>query len=205
VIRLVVEPDPDYAGIIAQTARSGGHEVALVGSEDGARRWCLRERPSLVLMDIPECGGLTLLQELRHELPSVPIVVLSTSDRLSDVIRALEAGADDYVTKPFHPSELRARLRAVCRRGRAYPAGPPRAMDPAMPLDRDSRTRNLSYCDQVASPRIADLQEPMPSPDHEAWESLVSRSDELARRGTSQTHAGAIAEGTLSSQSVRGP
>ncbi len=115
---LLIEDDADYAGIIAETARFDGHHVVVVGTEDGARRFLGRETPDLTIVDVvlPDGSGLELAAYIRSEFPRMPVLMLSSLDSLNDITSGLDAGADDYVTKPFHPSELRSRIRALARR-----------------------------------------------------------------------------------------
>jgi DNA-binding response OmpR family regulator len=163
VLVLVVEDDADYAGIIAETARFDGHQVVVVGTDDGARRFLTRESPDLAIVDVilPDGSGLSLTRELREALPRLPIVLLSALDGLSDVIRGLDAGADDYISKPFHPSELRARLRAVSRRAISPSAEPTAA--PMIELTFDAACEQVSFhgrdleCTELEARILAEL------------------------------------------------
>ena len=120
---LVAEDDEDYAEIIAETLRRDSHEVVIAGSVDGALRFAKQGGPDLAVLDImlPDGSGLEVGRTLRDERPELPIIFLSSLDRTADVVAGFGAGADDYVTKPFHPSEFLARVRAVQRRS-ATPA-----------------------------------------------------------------------------------
>lgn len=115
---LVAEDDEDYAEIIAETLRRDSHEVVIAGSVDGALRFAKQGQPDLAVLDImlPDGSGLDVGRTIRDDRPDLPIIFLSSLDRTSDVIAGFNAGADDYVTKPFHPSEFLARVRAVERR-----------------------------------------------------------------------------------------
>ncbi len=115
---LVAEDDEDYAEIIAETMRRDSHEVVIAGSVDGALRFAKQGKPDLAVLDImlPDGSGLDVGRTSRDDRPDLPIIFLSSLDRPSDVIAGFSAGADDYVTKPFHPSEFLARVRAVERR-----------------------------------------------------------------------------------------
>ncbi|MCC6236398.1 MAG: response regulator transcription factor [Dehalococcoidia bacterium] len=134
---LLIEDDPDYAGIIAETARYEGHHVVVVGTEEAARRFMGRETPELAIVDVmlPDGSGLNLIPEMREQFPRLPILVLSSLAGLTDITRGLDAGADDYVAKPFHPSELRARIRALARRAGAQET--PASDSMVSPLDFD--------------------------------------------------------------------
>ncbi len=115
---LVVEDDQDYGEIIAQTLRRESHEVVLVGTSQDAERFSQRKTPELAILDVilPDGSGLELCAQLRQRVPTLPIIFLSALDRSNDVMTGLNEGADDYMTKPFHPGELLARVRAVTRR-----------------------------------------------------------------------------------------
>ena len=115
---LVVEDDEDYAEIIAQTLKRGCYEVVVTGTASSAVRFASQKKPGLAVLDVclPDSSGLDLLQRLRESLPLLPIIFLSSVDRAADVVAGLNAGGDDYMTKPFNPSELLARIRAVTRR-----------------------------------------------------------------------------------------
>jgi DNA-binding response OmpR family regulator len=144
---LLIEDDADYAGIIAETARFDGHHVVVVGTLEGARRFLGRETPDLAILDVmlPDGSGLTLASEIRRDFPRLPILMLSALDGLTDVTGGLDAGADDYVAKPFHPSELRARIRALARRVPAEARATATEEDPAGSLEVDFNTGAVRY------------------------------------------------------------
>jgi two-component system KDP operon response regulator KdpE len=105
----------------------GGEDYALSLAASGAEalRAVALERPDLVLLDLglPDLDGVEVIRRLR-EWSQVPIIVLSVREREGDKIAALDAGADDYLTKPFGIGELRARLRAALRRAERDPEEP---------------------------------------------------------------------------------
>ncbi len=116
---LVVEDAPDVAAVIAFGARMtwpGCSVVIAAGGREALRRFA-EEPPDLVVLDvaIPPPDGLEVCRRLR-EVSQVPILMLTVRDTTLDIIRALDLGADDYMTKPFDPLELFARLRALYRR-----------------------------------------------------------------------------------------
>jgi len=117
---LVVEDDEDYADIISHTLKRDGHDVVHVDSIRGAVKFSERKAPDMAVLDVmlPDGTGLDLCTALRGVAPETPILVLSSLDRTSDVIAGLDAGADDYLSKPFDPSELAARTRALLRRAK---------------------------------------------------------------------------------------
>ncbi|HET7521559.1 MAG TPA: response regulator transcription factor [Candidatus Limnocylindria bacterium] len=116
---LIVDDDPDLVesvrlGLVLQwrelevlEARSGNEALELVEAE----------RPDLVLLDVglPDMDGYAVLGELRR-FSEVPVIMLTARDEMIDKVRGLEAGADDYITKPFNHLELLARVKAVLRR-----------------------------------------------------------------------------------------
>jgi two-component system OmpR family response regulator len=118
---LVVEDDEDYAEIISQTLRRDSHDVVVTGSVASASRFSAQKPPAFAVVDVvlPDGTGIDLCRRLREQAPSLPVIFLSALDRSSDVVSGLNSGGDDYLTKPFHPSELLARVRAVARRARA--------------------------------------------------------------------------------------
>jgi two-component system, OmpR family, response regulator MtrA len=115
---LLVEDDEDYAEIITHTLKRDGHDVVHVDTIKGAVRFCERKAPQLAVLDIllPDGTGLELCTALREANSSLPVLFLSSLDRTQDVIAGLNAGADDYLPKPFHPGELVARTRSLLRR-----------------------------------------------------------------------------------------
>ena len=114
---LVVEDEPRIAAIAADYLRHAGY--AVVTATDGAEalRLARTKPPDLVVLDLglPRLGGLDVARTLRAET-AVPIVMLTARVEESDRLLGLEIGADDYITKPFSPRELVARVKAVLRR-----------------------------------------------------------------------------------------
>ncbi len=118
MLSLVVEDDPDYAEIIAHTLRRESHEVVIVGSARAALQFAERKPPRLAILDVvlPDGSGLDICRQLQKNNRDLRVIFLSSLNRSSDVITGLNGGGDDYLTKPFHPSELIARVRSVLRR-----------------------------------------------------------------------------------------
>lgn len=114
---LFVEDDSDIREIVAHGLKNAGFEVVAEGDGRQALVWFRREPFDVVILDImlPSLNGLEICRRIRTDSP-VPIVMLTARTDTTDVIAGLEAGADDYVTKPFEIDELIARLRAVLRR-----------------------------------------------------------------------------------------
>jgi two-component system KDP operon response regulator KdpE len=120
---LVVDDEPDVRNAVRRGLELMGYEleVAVDGSEGMAmvERW----HPDVVLMDLamPHLGGLSAIEQIRS-WSRVPIIVLSVMGQEPDKVRALEAGADDYLTKPFGMQELNARIRVALRHAGGEPA-----------------------------------------------------------------------------------
>jgi DNA-binding response OmpR family regulator len=125
---LVVEDDPGIRTGLIRSLRERGHVVASSSSGMSGLHQALEESPDLVVLDLglPDVDGLTVLSMLRG-VSQVPVIVVTARDEDAALVRALDAGADDYVTKPFGIDRLEARIRAVLRRTRgaeAPEAGP---------------------------------------------------------------------------------
>ncbi len=117
----LLEDDPDIARLVRHHLESTGYKVRSFSTATNVLSDALRERPSLLLLDImvPGKDGLNLCREIRQAgtaLAGTPIVFLTAKTAEADRIMGLELGADDYITKPFSPRELVARIRAVLRR-----------------------------------------------------------------------------------------
>ena len=118
---LVVEDDALLADAIARAFTQAAHAVDLVRSGEDADQALLAADYDLVLLDIalPQIDGLEVLKRLRARRSRVPVLIMTVRDALEDRIAGLDLGADDYITKPFHLSELEARVRALIRRAHA--------------------------------------------------------------------------------------
>lgn len=114
---LVVEDEKNLARLVRGYLENAGYEVLQAYTGREALFMARQERPDLILLDLglPEMDGLDVAQTLRRD-SQVPIIILTARVEESDRILGLELGADDYVTKPFSPRELVARVRAVLRR-----------------------------------------------------------------------------------------
>ncbi len=118
---LVVEDDRKVAGFIEQGLREEGYAVDVAPDGDEATMLAHVYEYDLLVLDVmlPKKTGLQVAAELRREGSKTPILMLTARDATEDVVRGLDAGADDYLTKPFKFEELLARVRALVRRGGA--------------------------------------------------------------------------------------
>jgi two-component system KDP operon response regulator KdpE len=114
---LVVDDEPQILRALNTNLRARDYDVDLSPTGEAALQLAARKHPDLVILDLglPGIDGVEVIRGLRG-WTSVPIIVLSVRDREADKVAALDAGADDYVTKPFGMDELLARLRAALRR-----------------------------------------------------------------------------------------
>ncbi len=121
---LVVDDDRALRDVLRRALTLGGYEVSLAESGGRALSQVTSENPDAVVLDIglPDIDGLDVCRLLRSEGNRVPILILTARDAVSDRIDGLDAGADDYLVKPFDIDELKARLRALMRRAAAEPA-----------------------------------------------------------------------------------
>jgi len=114
---LVVEDDPAVRKVLRRLFETEGYVVELQGDGRGALESFQASAPAAVVLDLrlPRLSGRDLCKEIKAQAPTLPIVVLSAASDVSDKVLLLELGADDYVTKPFSPRELLARVRAALR------------------------------------------------------------------------------------------
>jgi DNA-binding response OmpR family regulator len=115
---LVIEDEPDIARGLRDALEFEQFEVATVGQGREGIRHLREEGADLVILDLmlPDLNGFAVCEEMRQSHPVVPIIMLTARSQEIDKIRGLEAGADDYVTKPFSVGELVARINAIFRR-----------------------------------------------------------------------------------------
>ena len=115
---LIVEDEPDMVRGLRDALRFEGFDVAAATTGVEGIELARSSRPNLIILDLmlPDINGYQVCQQVRQFDPHVPIIVLSARSMEADKIRGLEAGADDYVTKPFSVGELLARVNAIFRR-----------------------------------------------------------------------------------------
>ncbi|HEX6399193.1 MAG TPA: response regulator, partial [Actinomycetota bacterium] len=114
---LVVDDEPQIRRALRTSLEAHGYEVLAVGTGEEAVVGAAESAPELLLLDLglPDVDGTEVIRRVRG-FSEVPIIVLSVRDQQHDKVAALDAGADDYVTKPFAMEELLARARAAMRR-----------------------------------------------------------------------------------------
>jgi two-component system, OmpR family, response regulator MprA len=156
---LVVEDDPNIASAVALELEHAGHEARVERDGPGALLAVGEWSPHLVVLDLglPSMDGVEVCRRLRNA-SAIPIVVLTARGEVADRIVGLDAGADDYVTKPFSLAELMARVRSALRRARLRDEGDRLEL---AGLVLDSRARAVSYGTQPIelTPREFDLLE----------------------------------------------
>lgn len=154
---LVVDDEPAIRRFL-QTALAGG-EFSLHLAENGqaALAQAVAVKPDVILLDLglPDMDGVEVIERIRQWSP-VPIIVLSVRDRETDKIRALDAGADDYLTKPFGVGELLARIRATLRRSLQQAPEPVYRID-ELEVDLARRRVLLRACELTLTPTEYDL------------------------------------------------
>jgi DNA-binding response OmpR family regulator len=125
-LKVLVVDDEDHIVELARIYLTReGYEVEGVGDGSQALARFTQIKPDLVVLDImlPGADGLEICKEIRKQ-SQVPIIMLTARDEVTDKVVGLEVGADDYLTKPFHPQELVARAKALLRRARVEPDAP---------------------------------------------------------------------------------
>ena len=154
---LVIEDDPAIRSSLVRSLTDRGHAVTSARAGMPGLQQALDEQPDLVLLDLglPDLDGHSLLTMLRA-VRRTPVIVITARDDDPSVVRALDAGADDYVVKPFGMDQLEARIRAVLRRTSADgPGGPLRVGE--IVVDATSRQATLRGTDLDLSRREFDL------------------------------------------------
>jgi two-component system KDP operon response regulator KdpE len=158
---LVVDDEPQITRVLRRGLMTHGYEVEVAPDGVAALRMFTETPPDLVVTDLsmPDMGGLDLCRKLR-ELSQLPIIVLSVRGEERTKVEALDAGADDYVTKPFGMDELLARIRAALRRAPAAEAGDaaPRVIEAGdFRVDLENREVTVKGRDVHLTPKEYDL------------------------------------------------
>jgi two-component system, OmpR family, response regulator ResD len=158
---LVVDDEPMVRDVLARYLERGGFEVEAVG--DGARALGAFEarRPDLVLLDLmlPRVDGFEVFRRIRMRA-NVPVIMITARGQTTDRIVGLDIGADDYVSKPFSPGEVVARVRSVLRRSTTEPSAEPEQeviRFDGLEIDRTSREVRVAGNAVTLTPREFDL------------------------------------------------
>jgi len=121
---LVVDDEPDFANMVAQGLQKDGYQVLIALNGQEALRQLYDKHPELVILDVklndPRMDGYTVCRRIR-EVSEVPIIMLTAQQEPEDIVEGLDAGADDYITKPYNREVLAARVRANLRRASTEP------------------------------------------------------------------------------------
>jgi two-component system phosphate regulon response regulator PhoB len=117
---LIVEDDPSLSELLTYNFDSAGFKTSLINDGEEVMPTILSEHPNLIILDwmLPNLSGIEICRQIRQhaDVKKIPIIMLTAKGEEIERIRGLETGADDYVIKPFSPSELIARVKAVLRR-----------------------------------------------------------------------------------------
>jgi DNA-binding response OmpR family regulator len=154
---LLIEDDPAIRGTLLRALRDRGHAVATSpGAMDGLQT-ALSEKPDLIVLDLglPDLDGRELLRMLRA-VSRVPVIIATARDEETEMVRLLDAGADDYLVKPFTAAQLDARIRAVLRRGGGAVAEPVLVVG-GLRIDLGARAVTLDGAPIELTPREFDL------------------------------------------------
>lgn len=146
---LIVDDEPNIVATVSPLLRARGYDVSSATSGRAGLEAVDRDKPDLVVLDLglPDVDGIDVCRKMRQG-SNVPIVVLSARGAEGDKVAALDAGADDYVTKPFGPEELLARIRAALRRSESAAATSGPLVRGGLVIDRD-RFRVLREGEEV--------------------------------------------------------
>ena len=126
---LIVDDDPAVCDLLSRFLKARGLDVSVLHDGTGLRRRLEYERPSIVVLDImmPDTDGLAALRQVRTAGDDIPVIFVTARDSVTDKVEGLELGADDYLSKPFDPRELLARIETVLRRRAPASTGRPEA------------------------------------------------------------------------------
>ncbi len=177
----IVEDDPDVRALLARSLGADGYQVTTLESGAGIEEAMSANPVDLIILDIglPDMDGLTITQKIRR-YSDVAIIIVSGRGDLADRVVGLEIGADDYVTKPFEPREILARVRSVLRRGRHQ--------DRAEALSPADQHVCYGFGDWVLDTTAQTLQDgagqpaPLTSGEFKLLETLVTRANRVLSR-----------------------
>jgi two-component system KDP operon response regulator KdpE len=154
---LIVEDDERIQDALRRALSRRGHEVRIVGTGLAGLQEAVDDPPDVVVLDLglPDIGGRQLLSMLRA-VSQVPVIVATARDDENEMVLTLDAGADDYIVKPYSAAQLEARTRAVLRRSRAETDEPPIVVG-ALTVDPTARTAALDGRDLELTKKEFDL------------------------------------------------
>src|SRR3954469_3845114 len=152
---LLAEDDAILADALSSSLRKAGFEAEVAANGAVAEYLLLKHNFDLAVLDIglPLVDGLTVLKRVRVARPTLPMLILTALDGLDDRVAGLNAGADDYLTKPFDFPELEARIRALLRRSQSSPVANASMAMGALVFERDSRRASIDGAPLELSPR----------------------------------------------------
>lgn len=155
---LVVDDEPEIVKLVRAYLEAAGYRVATARDGREALQVTRHEKPDLIILDLtmPEMDGLEFTRRLRQE-KNTPIIMLTARVEETDRIIGLELGADDYISKPFSPREIVARVRAVLRRVQPQPAAAEVLRSGNLLLDRNEHTVSLAGQSVELTPTEFDL------------------------------------------------
>jgi two-component system OmpR family response regulator len=170
---LIVDDSPELLDLVDRALTREGHEVRLAATIAAARRQLAERAPELMVLDLalPDGTGIELCRALRDEDARFPILLLTAHGEVPQRVAGLDAGADDFLAKPFAIAELRARVRALGRRG---------------PIERNT-TVVLGQARLVLATRTAtrdDRELPITAREWEVLELLINRRGRVVSRAT---------------------
>ncbi|MDB5043415.1 MAG: response regulator transcription factor [Candidatus Eremiobacteraeota bacterium] len=141
---LVVEDDPHVRDVIVRALVTGGYDVVAVasGTEGDARAADGGFDVAVVDWNVPELSGIDVVARMREAKDDTPVLMLTARDAVDDRVTGLDAGADDYLVKPFHVGELLARVRSIVRRKGTQSAA--RFVEAALMLDTQARAVSVA-------------------------------------------------------------
>lgn len=147
---LVVEDELDTVFLLKQILRMAGFNVLSATTGREALLKAAEQEPDLVLLDLmmPEMDGWEILDHLRQMIDKVPVIIVSAKSSKDDVVKGLAAGADDYISKPFHNAELSERVKAVLRRA-SKPRELSRLVFPDIEMDLDLNMQEVTIKGQT--------------------------------------------------------
>jgi DNA-binding response OmpR family regulator len=175
---LIVEDDPAIRHALIRALTDLGHAVGSAGTAADALRHVADAPPDLVVLDLglPDMNGYQVLRMIRA-VSTVPVVVATARDGEQEIVRVLDAGADDYLVKPFGPGQLDARIRAVLRRTGGDGGPPPNVAVGGLLVDPGRRQATLDGAPLDLSPREFDL-----------LHYLAARTDQVVSKRDLLTH-----------------